>query len=42
LISVAITGGIVAEQRLRDAKPDHLIHHLRELKPILQERGIAA
>ncbi|MFY9287225.1 MAG: HAD family hydrolase [Alphaproteobacteria bacterium] len=39
LISVAITGGCVSEQRLREEKPDYVIHSLHELKPIMQERG---
>lgn len=42
LVSVAITGGCVSETRLRAAKPDHLIHSLHELKPILQERGFVS
>jgi phosphoglycolate phosphatase len=41
LISVAITGGCVSEERLRAAKPDYVIHSLHELKPIMQERGFA-
>lgn len=39
LISVAITGGCVSEERLREANPDYVIHSLHELKPIMQERG---
>lgn len=39
LISVAITGGCVSEARLRQARPDHLIHAMHELKSILEERG---
>jgi len=39
LISVAITGGCVSEQRLSAAKPDYIIHSLHELKPIMLERG---
>jgi phosphoglycolate phosphatase len=42
LISVAITGGCTSEERLRAEKPDHVIHDLHELKPILQERGFAS
>jgi phosphoglycolate phosphatase len=38
--TVAITGGVVSERRLREAGPDHLIHDLKELKPVLQERGM--
>lgn len=40
LVSVAITGGYVSEARLRAAGPDHLIHSLAELEPILVERGL--
>jgi len=40
LISVAITGGCVSERRLKAAGPDHLIHSLHELTPIMQERGL--
>ena len=39
LISVAITGGCVSEERLRAAKPDYLIHSMHELQPILEQRG---
>jgi phosphoglycolate phosphatase len=39
LISVAITGGCVSEERLLAEKPDHLIHSLHELKPIMEQRG---
>lgn len=39
MISVAITGGVHAEHRLRSKAPDHVIHSLHELRPILQERG---
>jgi phosphoglycolate phosphatase len=42
LISVALTGGVVSEVRLRAAKPDYLIHSLHELAPILQERRFVA
>jgi phosphoglycolate phosphatase len=38
MATIAITGGGVSEERLRDAKPDYLIHDLHELRPILQER----
>jgi len=38
LTSVAITGGMISEARLRAAKPDYLVHSLQELRPILQER----
>jgi phosphoglycolate phosphatase len=39
LTSVAITGGIVSEQRLREEKPNYLIHELNEFSPILRELG---
>ncbi|MGB9154348.1 MAG: HAD family hydrolase [Alphaproteobacteria bacterium] len=39
MTSVAITGGVHAEHRLRAKEPDYVIHSLHELKPILQERG---
>jgi phosphoglycolate phosphatase len=42
LISVAITGGCVSEDRLRAAKPDYVIHSLHELKPIMQEHGFVS
>ena len=42
LVGVAITGGCVSEQRLAATKPDHLIHSLPELKPVLQDRGFVA
>jgi phosphoglycolate phosphatase len=38
LVSVAITGGTISEQRLRAANPDHLVHDFYELLPILQKR----
>ncbi len=37
--SVAITGGMTSETRLRAAEPDHMIHSLEELAPILRKRG---
>jgi phosphoglycolate phosphatase len=42
VISVAITGGGTSEEKLRLEKPDHLIHSLHELKPILQERSFVS
>ncbi|MDE2030112.1 MAG: HAD family hydrolase [Alphaproteobacteria bacterium] len=41
MASVAITGGIQSESRLRAAHPDHIVHSLHELKPVFQERGFA-
>ena len=42
MISVAITGGCVSEQRLRAANPDYVIHNLHELRPIMAQRGFVA
>jgi len=42
LTSIAITGGTIAEKRLRSEKPDYLIHSLHELKSIMQERGFVS
>jgi phosphoglycolate phosphatase-like HAD superfamily hydrolase len=42
MVTVAITGGGAAEQRLRAEKPDYVIHSLHELKPILRERSFVA
>jgi phosphoglycolate phosphatase len=42
LVSVALTGGMCAEERLREVRPDHLIHSLAELQPIFQEGRFAA
>jgi phosphoglycolate phosphatase len=42
LISVAITGGCVSEERLRAAHPDYVIHSLHDLKPVLAERGFVS
>jgi phosphoglycolate phosphatase len=42
LIGVAITGGCVSEERLREENPHHVIHSLAELKPIMQERGFTS
>jgi phosphoglycolate phosphatase len=42
LTSVAITGGCATEERLRAENPDHLIHSLPELRPILEERGFVS
>lgn len=42
LCSVAITGGLASETRLLSARPDHLIHSLDALPPILKERGFLA
>jgi phosphoglycolate phosphatase len=41
LISVALTGGMCSEQRLREIGPDHLIDSLAQLPPILEARGYA-
>ena len=42
LISVAITGGCASEERLRAENPNHVIHSLHELRPILEQRGFAS
>jgi phosphoglycolate phosphatase len=42
MASVAITGGLTSEERLRDAKPDYVVHSLLELEPILEERRFVA
>ena len=39
LISVAMTGGFVSEQRLSEARPDHLVHSFSELMIVLREQG---
>lgn len=38
IMSIGITGGCITEKRLRDARPDHVIHHLSETKDILIEK----
>lgn len=40
MVSVSITGGLLSEARLCAARPDHLIHSLTELEPILRERRL--
>lgn len=40
LVSIAITGGVVSEKRLREAKPHHVIHDFFELLPILEKRNL--
>jgi phosphoglycolate phosphatase len=37
--SIAITGGVLAEHLLCEAKPDYVIHSLDEMNPVLQKRG---
>ncbi len=39
MTSVAVTGGMTSEKRLRNANPDYLIHTLVELEPILGKWG---
>jgi phosphoglycolate phosphatase len=39
LCSVAITGGLTSEERLKAAKPDHLVHSLEELDGLFKERS---
>lgn len=38
LTSIGITDGYISEKRLRAANPDHVIHNLREIRPILEEK----
>lgn len=38
IMSIGITGGCITEKRLREAKPDHVIHHLSETKKILRDK----
>lgn len=38
ITSIGITGGCITEKRLRHAKPDHVIHALLEVIPILEKR----
>ena len=38
LTSIGITDGYISQKRLRAAKPDHIIHNLREIKPILEKK----
>jgi phosphoglycolate phosphatase len=38
LTSVGITGGTISENRLRAARPDHIISHLQALGPLLAEK----
>ena len=40
LASIVITGGIHTEEHLRTARPDHVVHHLDEMLPILRTRGL--
>ncbi len=42
MVAVAITGGCVSEERLRDARPDYVIHSLHELQPILEKEGFVS
>jgi phosphoglycolate phosphatase len=42
LVSVALSGGYNSVALLEKAKPDHIIHSLLDLKPILRQRKFAA
>jgi phosphoglycolate phosphatase len=42
MTSIAITGGVHSERRLRALNPDHVVHSLHEITPILQERGFVS
>ena len=37
--SIAITNGLLSERRLRDMRPDYVVHSLDEIHPILEQRG---
>ncbi|MDE1901164.1 MAG: HAD family hydrolase [Alphaproteobacteria bacterium] len=39
IVSILISGGYATQQRLEAARPDHLVHSLRELPFILQQYG---
>jgi phosphoglycolate phosphatase len=41
MASVAITGGLHSERRLRAARPDHVAHSLHDAHRFMQERGFA-
>ncbi len=36
--SVGLTDGYITERRLREAKPAHIIHNLRDLRPLLIQK----
>jgi phosphoglycolate phosphatase len=38
ITSIGITGGCISEKRLRHAKPDHVIHALPEVIPLLKQK----
>jgi phosphoglycolate phosphatase len=38
LTSIGITGGIISEDRLRHARPDHIVHNISHVKKIFEER----
>lgn len=38
LTSIGITGGYITEKRLRAAKPDHIIHNLKELVSLFSDK----
>lgn len=39
MVGIAITGGCFVEEKLREAKPHHLIHSLCDMPAVLRERG---
>ncbi|OGE87608.1 MAG: hypothetical protein A3J07_02730 [Candidatus Doudnabacteria bacterium RIFCSPLOWO2_02_FULL_49_13] len=41
-VTVALSGGNSSTRRLKATKPDHLIHHLKKLKNIIQDHGRTA
>lgn len=38
LASIGITDGYITEKRLKAARPDHIVHSLQEIKPLLAEK----
>ncbi|MDR3450934.1 MAG: HAD family hydrolase [Alphaproteobacteria bacterium] len=42
MASIAITGGIHAEERLRGLSPDYVVHTIAEIGAILSEKGFVA
>lgn len=38
LTSIGITNGYISEKRLRAANPDHIVHNLRDISPLLRQK----
>lgn len=38
LTSIGITDGYISRERLRKAKPDHIVHNLRDIQPVLRQK----